>query len=168
MLITNLKIQKFEKGLWSYHMLLPDEIADTFINAGTKRLMCQIEDHSAFHAGLMPDGDGRWFIKLNKEKMKKMDLSLGQEVRVRLTKDESKYGMSMPAVFEELLYQDPEGADYFEALSPGKKRTLIYMVSSVKSEEKRIGKAIVILDHLKVNKGKLDFKMLNAAMKGAT
>lgn len=161
----NLKVEKFPEGLWTYHLIVSQETVDALSSDGNKRIICQIEGNSAFHAGLMPDGKGRWFIKLSKDKMRDFKLELGQKVHVTLTKDESKYGMHMPEVFGELLYQDPEGASYFEALTPGKKRSLIHMVASVKSEDIKLRKALVILQHLKINKGILDFKQLMEAMK---
>ena len=160
-----LKISKFKEGLWSYHIIVPQDVVDQLTKDGNKRIMCSINSYSAFHAGLMPDGEGGWFVMLNKDKMKEYRLVLGQEVEVVLEKDESKYGMYIPEVFEELLYQDPEGEQYFESLTPGKKRSLIHMVASVKSDDIKLRKALVILHHLKVNKGKLDYKALNEAMK---
>lgn len=162
---VQLTVDKFEKGLWSYHMIVPLDTAESLKEDGNKRVLVSIEGKEPFHAGLMPDGNGQWFIKLNQEKMKKYKLELGLQVTVELKRDESKYGMAIPEVFEELLHQDPTGEKYFEALTPGKKRSLIHMVSTVKSEDIKLRKALTILHHLKINKGNLDFKVLYEAMK---
>ena len=159
------RILKFETGLWSFHIIVPQEVYNAMTMDGKKRVMCRIEGNEQFHAGFMPDGKGNYFIKLNKEKMKSFQLNLGQEVDVYLEKDTSKYGMAMPEEFNVVLAQDIEGAEFFESLTDGKKRTLIYMVSLVKNSDKRITKTLIILDHLKANAGKLDFKALNEAFK---
>ena len=99
--------------------------------------------------------------------MKEFSLQVGQGLNIVLEKDKSKYGMSVPEEFEELLYQDPEGEAYFEALTPGKKRSLIYIVDKVKSENIRLRKALVILQHLKQNRGALDFRQLNEDLKNS-
>ncbi len=159
------KIEKFDTGLWSYHILVPESVYKALTLDGKKRIICTLNDHDDFHAGFMPDGNGRWFIKLSKDKMKEFGLALGQEVSVKVSKDTSSYGMAIPEVFSELLYQDPEAAAYFEKLSDGKKRSLIYIVDKPKSSEIKLRKAIVILNHLRLNSGKLDFRILNQAIK---
>jgi hypothetical protein len=159
------KIRKFDKGLWSYHILVPHDIYENLVKDGNKRIVCSINANDAFQEGFMPDGKGRWFIKLNKEKMKFFGLAIGQEVGVQLEKDESKYGMEIPREMVEVLAQDPEGSNFFEKLTPGKKRSLIYLIANVKSTDLKIVKSLIILDHLKVNDGNLDFRMLNQALK---
>jgi uncharacterized protein YdeI (YjbR/CyaY-like superfamily) len=88
-------------------------------------------------------------------------------VLVELIPDTSKYGLPMPAEFEELLEQDIKGSDLFEALTDGKKRTLLFIIGKPKSPDLRIRNGIVILEHLKRNKGKIDYKQLNIDMKNA-
>jgi len=161
-----LNIRKFEEGLWSYHLLIPQDIVDALTQDGKKRVMCRIDDNEAFHAGFMPDGKSNWFVKLNKERMKSYSLQLAQKVDVILYKDESKYGMEMPEELGELLFQDPEGEHFFESLTDGKKRSLIYIVAKPISSDIKLRKALIILQHLKLNKGKLDYKTLNKSLKG--
>lgn len=159
------QVSKFEKGLWSYHIIVPQKIYDSLTKKGNKRIMCSINKLEQFHAGFMPDGNGNWFIKLNKEKMKAFDLSVGELVSVEVESDTSKYGMALPKEFEEVLNQDVEGSAYFEKLTEGKKRSLIYLIAKVKNTDKKITKSLIILDHLTANAGKLDFKLLNVAFK---
>lgn len=158
-------VDKFSEGIWSYHILVPDKVYKKLSKNGNKRVVCQLDDHKKFHGGFMPEGNGNFFIMLSKDKMKKFKLTLGQDVKVSLEVDTSKYGMEMPKEFEEVLNSDFEGEQYYEALTPGKKRSLIYLVSNVKSVDIKIIKALTILDHLKINQGKLDYKSLNEAFK---
>ncbi len=159
------RVQKFEEGLWSIHIKVPQKAYEKLSADGNKRVLCTINDNEYFHAGFMPDGQGGYFIMLSKPKMKTLGLLLGQDVEVKLEKDTSRYGMHMPEEMEEVLMTDDLGLQYFEALSDGKKRSLIYMVDKVKNPDLKISKALTILDHLKVNEGNLDYKLLNQAFK---
>jgi len=64
-----------------------------------------------------------------------------------------------------LLEQDDEGRIFFEKLTPGKKRSLVYLVGKVKNIDSQLNKGLAILDHLKSVEGKLDFKKLNELIK---
>jgi len=161
------EVATFKEGLYMLHLKVPDKIYKALTKDGKKRVICTIDENEEFHAGFMPDGQGGNFIMLSKPKLKKFKLELGQTVNVILEKDNTKYGMKMPEEFEEVLASDNEGEAYFENLTDGKKRSLIYLVSSVKNTDKRISKSLTILDHLKVNEGKIVYKLLNEAFKVA-
>ena len=159
------RIDRFDSDLWHYHVAVSKEQAAPFIKDNDRRVVCTINGAHSFHCALMPDGKGGFFININKEIRKKLGLVLGQEVSLSLSPDESEYGLPMPEEFAELLAQDEEGSTYFHALTPGKQRSLIYQVGNVKNPDKRINRGLVILEHLKMHGGILDFKVLNAEMK---
>ena len=161
------EIAKFDDGLYMLHIKVPEKIFKKLASDGKKRVICQIDDNEAFHGGFMPDGKGNHYIMLSKPKLKKYKLHLGQKVSVHLEKDTTKYGMKMPEEFEAVLSSDFDGETFFEKLTDGKKRSLIHLVATVKNPDLRISKAITILDHLKANEGKLDYKMLNEAFKNS-
>ena len=89
----------------------------------------------------------------------------GDVVRVLLVKDESKYGLPMPEEFEEVLKQDPEGDRLFHALTAGKQRSILYQLSKPKDIDVRIHQALLIVDHLKENDGKIIDKLLYEELK---
>jgi len=157
-------ISNIYSNVWSFGIIVSQSQAAPFLE-GDKRVCCSINDTEAFQCALMSDGKGGFFINLNKERREALNLEDGEEVRITLTKDDSKYGMPLPEEMEELLLQDIEGADYFHALTKGKQRSLLYMVAKPKSVDIRLRKALVILDYLKTTKGKLDFQQLNQAFK---
>ncbi len=84
---------------------------------------------------------------------------------VKLSPDDSTYGMDMPEELMILLDQDPEGNEYFHQLTPVNNETSSTIVSKVKSPESRLNKALAIVHHLKERNGKLDFKLLNEVIK---
>ena len=160
-------LSKFNSPLWGHHILVPEKISEHFISQNQKRITCSLNGSTPFHCALMPSGDGSYFINVNKEMRDKLKLKVGMEVKTELKKDESKYGLPMPEELQELLAQDPEGDQLFHALTPGKQRSLIYIAGKPKQSDTRLKKAVVVIEHLKANSGKIDFKRLNEDMKEA-
>lgn len=167
-------LQKFDSPLWGFHIVVPDEIAEPFLANGSKRVVCSLFGEAEFQCAIMVRGDklepappGKYFININKELRSKFRLSVGDEVKAALRPDESKYGLPMPEEMAELLAQDPEGDRLFHALTPGKQRSLLYIAGKPKGSETRLKKSVVIIEHLKVNEGKIDFGRLQEDFKDA-
>jgi len=158
-------LEKFNSNLWGHHLLVPDTVAQVFVVNNAKRVVCTLNETTEFQAALMPKGDGAWFININKTLRDKLGLKIGTPVRVALCRDDSEYGLPMPEELAELLQQDEEGNRLFHALTPGKQRTLLYIVGSVKHSELRLNRAVVVIEHLRGNNGKIDFKKLYASLK---
>lgn len=150
--------------MWDYRFPIDKDDAEKIITKD-RRIICTINNEYEFNCGFIPDGKGNYYINVNKEIRKKTGIEAGEKVVLRIVKDESKYGMPLPPTFEELLFQDPEGAAYFDALTPGKIRSLLYLIGKPKSEQKQLEKGLIILDYLKEAKGILDHRELNEAFK---
>ncbi|MEM1328651.1 MAG: YdeI/OmpD-associated family protein [Bacteroidota bacterium] len=157
-------VQLYDSSTIYYGVFVPAQEADDFID-NDRRVVCSINNTKGFQGALMHDGNGDFFINLNKEKRRELELKPNEPFEVTLKKDNSKYGAPMPEELEVLLEQDEEGSHYFHELTPGKQRSLIYLVSKPKQSDTRLRKAIIIVDFLKTNKGKLDTKALNQAFK---
>ena len=94
-----------------------------------------------------------------------LGLTVGDTVDVVLEKDESKYGMPMPEELQEVLNQDPEGDKLFHTLTAGKHRSMMYYIAKVKDIDKRIHTALVFIEHLKKNDGKVVYEGLQQELK---
>jgi len=116
---------------------------------GKQRFICTVNDVESFPCGLMAYGVGMAYITINKARMKKLKLSIGDTVEVSLVPDESEFGMPMCDELKELLEQDPEGDARFRMLTPGKQRTIIYYIGQVKSSQLRIDRALLMIGNLK-------------------
>jgi uncharacterized protein YdeI (YjbR/CyaY-like superfamily) len=86
-------------------------------------------------------------------------------VDVSLRKDRSKYGLPMPEELQEVLRQDKEGERLFHALTAGKRRTLLHIVGSSRGTDRRIASALVIIRHLKINNGRINYRQLSQQLK---
>ncbi len=150
---------------WNYTIEVPLDIAQQFIEKDNRRIICTLNEQQVFHAALMPNGNGGFFITINAEIRKKLKLGETALLQVQIKKDRSKYGIHLPEEMEELLLIDEEGSAFFHQLTPGKQRSLLHLIGKPKSSAIRLKKAVVVLDFLKTNNGKLDFKLLNIAFK---
>lgn len=146
---------------------IPNEsVADLIKDAKDRRFICRLESGHEWHCALMPGGDGDFFINVNKKIRSTHGLEENQEnIVIQLKKDESEYGMPVPEELVELWAMDQEGWDLFNALTPGKQRSLLYRIGKPKTSETRIKKAILINDYLKSTGGNLDFVELNLYIK---
>lgn len=123
------------------------------------RLICTLNKSLSFQCGLMALGQGNAYISINSKRMKELKIKEGDEVFVELAVDKSEYGMDVPEELQELLNQDPEGKRRFDALTPGKKRYVIFYIAGVKSSQLRLERALLLISNLKLTKeGKESFR----------
>jgi hypothetical protein len=161
------KLDKFDSDLWGFHLEVPDDVAEHYTKLTGRRVVATLMGAESFHCAIMHWSSGRSFININKKLRNSLGLVLGQAVHVSLEADQSKYGLPMSEEFEEALRQDDDASEVFHELTPGKQRTLIYYADNVKSSQIKLRRALVVLEHLKMTRGKVDFKQLNEEMKAA-
>lgn len=160
------KLARFNSDLWHFHIMVPNQVVTAFdFGSKAKRVVCTLNNKETFHCAFMPAGNGEYFINVNKEIRKSLHAEAGDEVNASVILDTSKYGMPIAEEFEIALAQDPEADMIFAALTDGKKRTLLHVVNKVKSVDIRIKKSLIIMHHLKITQGELDFKLLNEQFK---
>ncbi|MFZ4543009.1 MAG: YdeI/OmpD-associated family protein [Saprospiraceae bacterium] len=158
-------IETSDNKLWGNHFVVPAAIAALFLNKGSQRVICTINHIHSWQCALLPFGDNKRVISINKTLLKKMGLQTGMQLEVELVQDNSEYGLPVPEEFSELLNMDGEGKQLFENLTDGKKRTLLYIAAQPKKSEGRVIRAIAIVEHLKKMNGKIDFKVLSQDLK---
>ena len=83
-----------------------------------QRVLFSVNGHEYWHGGFVSLGDGNAYITLNTARLKQLGISAGDEVDLTLMKDDSEFGMPVPAELEELLAQDEEGLQRFMGLHP--------------------------------------------------
>lgn len=157
-------IDFFDSVLWGHFIPVPQEIAKKFIDGDNRRVRCILNGKVEKQSALMPN-KGEYFLLINKANLDKLQVRIGDPVNVKMTKDESTYGIDIPEEMQVCLDQDEIGSKWFHELTPGKQRSLIYLVSTVKNPDSRIRKSLAILHHLNEAHGKLDFRRLNEVFK---
>src|SRR5688572_11622454 len=169
------KVIKFEAAIdkfapqsgWHFIPVSKEIAGQLAFKDKNKRVVCTLNGAESWQCALMPY-QGEFFILVNKQKRTKLGIELGDTVAVELVLDESQYGLPMPEELREVLNQDPEGDKFFHGLTPGKQRSLIYHVSNVKDIDRRIHACLIIVDHLKKNKGKIVDERLYEELKRPT
>lgn len=158
-------LQQLKSNVWGYAVDIPLDIALQLKEDNISRVVCSINSAIEFQTGLTPNGNSELFITLNKDIVKQLHLSVGEQVTINLKQDESKYGLPVCEEFHEFLTQDEEFNHLFHQLTPGKQRNLIYIASHPKTSPTRLRKSLAIVDYLKSTNGHLDFKELNETIK---
>ncbi len=160
------KIAKLpDSRVYMYHLVIPEAISNFYKQHNFRRLLCMVNQLPVFSMAILHLQVGHGYINMSKDRLKQAGLKVGDSVSVQLSPDESKYGMPVPHELEEIFSQDTMAFSFFEKLSPGKQRTLLYMIGKYKTEEKRIEKGLVLSNYLKQCQGKFDFKELHTAFK---
>ena len=158
-------LERSNNKLWGCHFRVPSRIVKELIEGDSRRVVCTLNNSVEYQCAMLPFGDRSFVISVNQDLRDTLRLTFGMEVQVSLKKDNSEYGLPLPDELQELLRQDAEGDKLFHALTRGKQRTLLYIVGAVKSPEKRVERAITIVNHLKAHNCKIDYKKLNATLK---
>jgi hypothetical protein len=150
---------------WHY-LPIDVSVADTLgFTEKSRRVVCTLNGAHAFQCALIPIS-GAFCIIVNKKIRDHLVIADGHIVQVELARDESRYGLPMPEEMREVLNQDLEGDRLFHALTKGKQRTMLYYVGKWKDVDRRIHCALVFIEHLKKNEGKVVWKQLGEELKG--
>lgn len=158
------QLADFHSKLFRYYIPVTKELGDQFVDGDNRRITCAINGNKPYQCALM-HMEGGYYVLVKNELRKKLGINEGDEINVAIEKDHSEFGHEVPESFQVLLEQDDEGRTYFEKLTMGKQRSLIYIVKKVKNIDSQLAKGLAIMHHLKEAKGVLDFKRLNELIK---
>ena len=159
------RLERSDNKLWISHFEVPSRIARELIDGDDRRVVCTINQSETYQCALLHHGEGTFVISVNKALLKKLRCQHGDALEIILKKDRSEYGLPMPEELQELFAIDKKASKLFHGLTKGKQRTLLYIVNSAKSSDKRIERSLIITRHLDRHAGKIDYKKLNAELK---
>lgn len=158
-------LERSSNKLWGCHFRVPNRIARRLREGNSRRVVCTLNGLVEYQCAMLPHGDGQFVITVNRSLRDTLDLEFDMEVQVRLRRDNSAYGLPLPDELREIFRQDAEGNAIFHALTVGRQRTLLYIIGSVKSPEKRVARAIAVVKHLKANGGRINYRQLYETLK---
>lgn len=139
-----------KSGKWGHCIIIDPQVAAPLLANGNKRVVCTINDNLVLHSALMSSKEGYHYIVISSKVCKQLGLLAGHKVKIHLEVDTAEYQFVMPAELQEVLDSDPEAATAFEALTDGKKRSIMHLVTLVKSVDKRIERALLIAHKIKM------------------
>ena len=151
----------FETSLASnHHIELPSESVAPFIEKNMKRVKVTATFQSKtieFHAALIKHHSGVYRMSFSAAKQKELGVFANDFFRVHLFEDTSKYGVEMSEELNAVLLSDYDAYQIFEALTPGRQRSIIYAIARYKTSQTRIDNALILTENLK--RGITDPKM---------
>lgn len=151
--------------LWAAHVAVPPSVVSALQRSGSRRVRCTYNGTTTVQCALVAYRRGQWVVTVNQTLRRSLKLAFGDRVQVEVRSDDSPYGHAMPAELAEALRQSKEGRQYFNALTLGRQRTLLYIVNSVKDPLRRAHRSAVIVRHLCANQGTLRYRELAEQMR---
>ncbi len=113
-----------------------------------QRVIIKISKDIKWQAGIVALGEGKGYITISSQRLKKAGLEAGDSVEFTLSPDKSELGHPIPEEVIEIFRQDPEIKVRFDELKPSMKRYIIYHIIQVKSSEKRIERSLLLFGNL--------------------
>lgn len=144
---TTYLLEKFGSGM--HYIIVDNTIVDAFKMTGEKRAICTLNDQLEFHCAFQSKKGGEYYVIIGATICKKLKLKEGSLVTATFTVDNTEYQFEMPEELSEVLSSDTEANNIFHGLTAGNQRGLIYLVTQVKSIDKRIERSLKIADKLK-------------------
>jgi hypothetical protein len=140
-------LQKFSSGM--HYIMLDAKTVTKITKNNNKRAICTINETESFHCGLMPKKEVGFFIIVGSTICKKLKIKEGSTITASFEIDKTAYQFEMPEELEEVLNTDEEANTIFHSLTAGNQRGLIYLLSLVKSSDKKIERALKIAERIK-------------------
>ncbi len=132
-----------------HFILLDAKTARKWVKDGNRRVIGNINGKVDFHCAILSKKEEAYYVNIGSTLCKKLKLKEGDSLTVTFRKDTSDYQFDMPEELSEVLATDRKADQLFHALTEGNQRGLIYLVSQVKSTDKRIERALRITEQLK-------------------
>ncbi len=140
-------LEKFDSGM--HYIMLDKEIVSEFMTSENNRVLCKLNNQLEFHCAILPKKESGHFINIGSSICKKLKIKEGSKVSAIFSADNSQYQFEIPIELKEVLNTDLEADKIFHSLTKGNQRGLIYLVSQVKSTDKKIERALKIAQKIK-------------------
>jgi IS4 transposase len=133
-------------GNWTY-LFVPFDVEAVYGSRGRVAVRGAI-DGKAFRGSLMPRGDGRHFVVVNKELRTAIGKEAPAEVVVELEPDHEPRVVPVPELFLAALSKSKAAKEVFERLSYSHQREYVAWIEDAKkteTQERRASKAVEML-----------------------
>ena len=133
-------------GSWTYFTLPFDAVAE-YEKKGHIKVKGKIDSHP-FRSSLMPHGDGKHYLVVNRAIRESIGKSAGDMVTVVMGLDSAPRTVTVPNDLKKTLEKNRSATDYFEAMAYSHKKTYVDWIEQAKkneTRERRILKAMNML-----------------------
>jgi hypothetical protein len=141
-------LERFESSM--HYIMLDAKTVSTLTKNNNKRVICTLNNAAEFHCAIMPKKEGGSFINIGAALCKKLKIKVGSTITATFKVDKTDYQFEMPEELKEVLDTDYEASTIFHGLTAGNQRGLMYLISLVKSSDKKIERALIIAERIKL------------------
>jgi hypothetical protein len=138
-------------GNWTY-LTVPFSALEVFGERGRVAIRGRIDGHP-FRGSLMPHGNGRHFVVVNKTLRTAIGKEAGDLVCVELDRDDEPRTLPLPAALETALGDHEEARKAFDRLSYSHRREYVDWIEGAKRPETKEHRAKKAVEMLMVGKG---------------
>lgn len=133
-----------------HYLPVPLEIADELQSRGIRRLVGTLNGQP-FNLALRGRHDGERYLVLSRQTLRSLKARAGDPVTAIFRPDPTPDQVELPEELAEVLHQEPEAAQRFFAMTPGRQRSLVHYVTTAKRVDTRITRALDLANKLKTN-----------------
>ncbi len=130
---------------------VPEEVVLALRDAGVRRVVGELDGHP-FERALHVDAAERGSLRFGIGWLRDARIILGQKVTVFLRPDDPNR-VEVPAELAAALEKTPQSLELWQALTPGRRRSLAYSVERGKRPETRLRRSERIVDDLLLEAG---------------
>ena len=134
-------VVRLEGGARHHLIPVPDQAAAAFKAAKVRRLVGTVNGQPIKRA-LQNHADGGSFLILGHPLLRELGLERGATVTVELKPDPTPDAVEMPEELAAVLAQDAAAQARWRTFTAGRRRSLIYYVTSAKQEPTRIKRSL--------------------------
>ena len=136
-----------------YHLFIPSKIFEPFAKLKLNRVKIKATFQKSsieFYATLKKDKHSDTYkMMFGKRLQKELGVVLNDYFEMQIFKDHSKYGVELPEELNAVLLSDFEAYEIFESFTPGRKRSIIYVIIRIKNSQSRIDKSFLLCENLR-------------------
>ena len=145
------KVKRFTgTGTWTYADV-PFDCEKAFGKKGTIKVKAT-SGKKTVEATLMPHGNGKHFIILNKQVRDAFGIEEGDTFEVRLALNAKPAALEIPKELENALKASKHAKAYFESIPPSHKKEYIVYITEAKKEETRLNRIAKTIEMLEKQK----------------
>jgi hypothetical protein len=137
-------------GTWTY-LTVPFDVAAEYGANGQVKVKGTVNG-APFRGSLMPHGDGRHFLVVNKALREKASATQGSVVRVRLERDTAPRAVTVPRDFKQALAANPPAAAAFKNMPYSHKKEYVDYIKEAKKAETRLRRIAATIEKLAADK----------------
>lgn len=146
-------LQKLPASKGGYYFLeIHAALVEQLPQKRNTRLVCVLDKKVTLHCGFNNLGNGHYFIIIAARHIAKIKKKAGDLVSAMLEPTADPLGIEVPEVLSALLEQDEELKQVYDAMTDGKKRSLVFLIKDMKSVDLQVQKATRFLTDVKHNR----------------